>query len=140
MARERTLALIKPDAVEAKIEGEVLAMICKSDLNILAVKKVQLKKSDAALFYAVHEGKPFFEDLTSFISSGPLYAVALEGENSVITWRTLMGATNPAESAEGTIRKRFGKAINRNVVHGSDSVENARAELAIFFSELEFIR
>ncbi len=140
MATERTLALIKPDAVESKIEGDVLAMICQSGLNILAIKKVKLSASEAALFYAVHDGKPFFADLTSFISSGPLYAVALEGENGVVSWRTLMGATNPAEAAEGTIRKRFGKAINRNVVHGSDSVENAKIEMAIFFSELEYVK
>lgn len=140
MATERTLALIKPDAVESKIEGDVLAMICQSGLNILAIKKVKLSAAEASIFYAVHEDKPFFPDLTSFISSGPLYAVALEGDNAVIGWRTLMGATNPAEAAEGTIRKRFGKAINRNVVHGSDSVDNAKIEMAIFFSELDYVK
>lgn len=139
MAKERTLALIKPDAVADKLEGEVLAMICKTDLNIVAIKKVQLTEAEAALFYAVHADKPFFGDLTSFISSGPLFAVALEGENAVVAWRTLMGATNPADADEGTIRAKYGKAINRNVVHGSDSVENAKTELAIFFNELEIV-
>ncbi len=140
MAIERTLALIKPDAVESKIEGDVIAMISKSGLAILQIKKVHLTQAEAALFYAVHDGKPFFADLTSFISSGSLYALALEGENAVVAWRTLMGATNPADAAEGTVRKRFGKAINRNVVHGSDSVENARIEMGIFFSELEYVK
>ncbi len=139
MAKERTLALIKPDAVADKLEGEVLSMICKTDMSVVAIKKVQLTEAEAALFYAVHEDKPFFGDLTSFISSGPLFALALEGEDAVVSWRTLMGATNPAYADEGTIRAKFGKAINRNVVHGSDSVENAKIELAIFFSELEIV-
>lgn len=139
MAKERTLALIKPDAVADKLEGEILSMICKTHLSVVAIKKVQLTEAEAALFYAVHEDKPFFGDLTSFISSGPLFAAALEGEDAVTTWRTLMGATNPADADEGTIRAKFGKAINRNVVHGSDSVENAKTELAIFFSELEIV-
>lgn len=139
MAVERTLALIKPDALAQKLEGEVLAMICKTELNIIAIKKVHLTEKEAGLFYDVHRDKPFFEDLTSFISSAPLIAVALEGENAVVAWRTLMGATNPADADEGTIRALYGKAINRNVVHGSDSVENAKTELSIFFSELEIV-
>ncbi len=139
MKKERTLALIKPDAVAEKLEGEVLSMICKTELSIIAIKKVQLNEDEASLFYAVHADKPFFGDLISFISSGPLFAVALEGEDAVLSWRTLMGATNPADADEGTIRKKYGKAINRNVVHGSDSEENAQIELAIFFSELEYL-
>ncbi len=140
MAFERTLALIKPDAVAAKLEGEVLAMICKSELNIVAIKRVHLSKKEAALFYGVHSDQPFFGDLTSFISSGPLYAVALEGEDAIGTWRRLMGTTNPAEAAEGTIRACFGTALSRNVVHGSDCAVNAKIELPIFFNELEIVQ
>jgi len=140
MKVERTLALIKPDATKRQIEGKIIAMINESPLNIVAIKRVQLTEDQAALFYEVHSDKPFFGDLTSFISSGPLYALTLEGDNAVKTWRTLMGATNPADADEGTVRALYGTELGRNVVHGSDSDINARIELGIFFSELEVVQ
>ncbi len=140
MKAERTLALIKPDATKRQIEGKIISMINESPLNIVSIKRVELSEEQAAIFYEVHSDKPFFGDLTSFISSGPLYALALEGENAVPTWRTLMGATNPADADEGTVRALYGTELGRNVVHGSDSNVNARIELGIFFSELEIVR
>ncbi len=140
MKAERTLALIKPDATKRQIEGKIISMINESPLNIVSIKRVELSEEQAAIFYEVHSDKPFFGDLTSFISSGPLYALALEGENAVTTWRTLMGATNPADADEGTVRALYGTELGRNVVHGSDSDVNARIELGIFFSELEIVR
>ena len=140
MAIETTFALIKPDAVARSIEGAIISKINESPLSIVAIKKLHLTREQAELFYAVHSERPFFEDLTSFISSGPLFALALEGENGVQTWRDLMGATNPADAAEGTVRAEFGTELGRNVTHGSDSLENAALELSIFFSQLELVR
>ena len=137
---EQTLALIKPDAVRREIEGEIIAMICKTSLNIVAIKKVHLTKEVAAKFYAEHSEKPFFNDLVEFITSGPLYAIALEADDAIAKWRELMGSTNPDEAAVGTIRNCFGKQTDRNVVHGSDSPESAKRELPVFFSEMEFTR
>lgn len=140
MTKQITLGLIKPDAVESNNYGKILDMIAASSLEIIAIKKVQLTEEDAKCFYDVHKEKPFFGELVSFISSGPIYALAMEGENAIIEWRTLMGATNFEEADEGTIRKLFATSINRNAVHGSDSVENAKIELSFFFSSMEFVR
>ncbi|MGM0444397.1 MAG: nucleoside-diphosphate kinase [Fibrobacterota bacterium] len=137
MAVEKTLALIKPDAVSAGHYGKIIDTIAQSSLDVAAIRKVQLKTQEAGEFYAVHRGKPFYEDLVSFMSSGPLFALVLTGENAIAAWRTMMGATNFEEAEEGTIRKRFATSIGRNAVHGSDSRKNAAIERAFFFSDLE---
>ncbi len=139
MANEKTLALIKPDAVEANNAGKIISMIEESSMNIIAIKKVQLTKEEGQKFYAVHSDKPFYDGLTDFISSSPIFAVALEGENAIINWRTLMGATDFKEADDGTIRKLFATSINNNAVHGSDSQESADLELPQFFSQREYL-
>ncbi len=136
---ERTLAIIKPDAVSRRLTGKIIEMIEKNDLAIVALKMVRLTARQAGMFYAVHRGKPFFDDLIEFMSSGKIVAMALEGPEAISRWRTIMGATDPKKAAEGTIRNLFGTAVNRNVCHGSDAPETALSELAFFFNFGEII-
>ncbi len=136
---ERTLCIIKPDAVERNLTGAVLAMIQSAGLKVVGMKMLQMSAQQAGGFYAVHKARPFFEDLCDFMCSGPIVVVALEGEDAVKRYRELMGATNPANAAEGTIRKKYAQNIERNSVHGSDSLENAAIEIAYFFSKLELV-
>ncbi|MCL2183380.1 MAG: nucleoside-diphosphate kinase [Chitinispirillia bacterium] len=133
----RTLAIIKPDAVRAGNAGKVLSMIEGSGLALEAVRMFRLTKETAGEFYAVHRGKSFYGELLDFMSSGPCIALVLSGENAITRWRDLMGATNPASAAEGTIRKLYGTNVQFNACHGSDAPETARAEVAFFFSGAE---
>ncbi|HJL78914.1 MAG TPA: nucleoside-diphosphate kinase [Candidatus Marinimicrobia bacterium] len=135
----RTLAIIKPDAVNAGYTGKILDKIIQEDFRILGMKQIKMSLQRAQGFYAVHTGKPFFEELTKFMSSGPCIVLALEKENAVDSWREVIGATNPEEADEGTIRKEFAKNVGENAVHGSDSDENGLQEIAFFFSEAELI-
>lgn len=135
--KERTLSIIKPDAVERNLIGEILAMIEKKGLRIMAMKRLSLSREDAEGFYAVHKDKPFFGELTAYMASGPVVVSVLEGENAITAYRDLMGATNPEKAAEGTIRKLYAKNIEANSVHGSDASETAREEIGYFFSALE---
>ena len=130
---EQTLSIIKPDAVERNLDNEIKQMFIKSGFHILKEKKIQIEKSEAEKFYKVHETKPFYNDLCSYLSSGPIIAMILEKENAVADNRKLMGATNPNDAEEGTIRKKYGISIDKNSVHGSDSVENAKIEIDFFF-------
>jgi nucleoside-diphosphate kinase len=136
---ERTLAILKPDCVRKKLVGEVIARIEKAGFKILAMKKTRLTKASAGGFYAVHKGKPFYDGLVEFMSSGPCVPIALEKENAVTDFRTLIGATDPKDAAPGTIRKLFADNKGENIVHGSDSVENGRIEIGFFFSSKELI-
>ena len=131
---EQTLSIIKPDAVERNLENEIKEMFKKSGFLILKEKKIQIEKSEAEKFYKVHETKPFYNDLCTYLSSGPIIAMILEKENAVADNRKLMGATNPKDAEEGTIRKKYGISIDKNSVHGSDSVENAKIEIDFFFN------
>jgi nucleoside-diphosphate kinase len=133
----RTLGIIKPDGVSRNLTGDVLARIEKEGFVIRALKMICMSKKQAEGFYAVHIGKPFFESVTGFMSSGPCVVMVLEGEEAVSRYRELMGVTDPAKAADGTIRKLYGSNIERNVVHGSDSRENAEKEIRYFFSDLE---
>lgn len=137
MARQRTLAMIKPDAVARGVIGEAIRVAEEAGLTPIAIKRVRLTLEQARGFYAVHEGKPFFDELTRFMSSGPTVLIVFEGEEAIPTWRRLLGATNPAEAAEGTLRHRFGTDIGRNGFHGSDAEETARYEIGYLFSALE---
>jgi len=130
---EITLALIKPDAVEAKLTGKIIDMIENHGFEILRIQKGVIDEEMAKQFYAEHKDKPFFKELVTFITSGPIMAMALGKNNAIVQWRELMGATNPANAAEGTIRKKFGTSIDKNVVHGSDSTDAALRELGLFF-------
>ena len=130
---QRTLSIVKPDAVAAGHLGSILVALESSGLKIVAGRLVHMTPESAAKFYSVHEGKPFFERLVSFMSSGPCFAQVLEGDDAVARNRALMGATNPQEAAEGTLRKQFAESMSRNAVHGSDSPENALTEIAHFF-------
>ena len=132
---EQTLSIIKPDAVERNLDNEIKQMFIKNGFNILKEKKIQIEKSEAEKFYKVHETKPFYDDLCSYLSSGPIIAMILEKENAVVDNRKLMGATNPKDAEEGTIRKKYGISIDKNSVHGSDSVENAKIEIDFFFKD-----
>jgi len=134
---ERTLSIIKPDAVAKGVIGKILSRFEDNGLRIAATKKLQLSQQDAEAFYAVHAERPFFKDLVEFMISGPVVVTVLEGENAMQTNRDLMGATNPAEAEAGTIRADFAESIDANAVHGSDSVENAAVEIAFFFAERE---
>ncbi len=136
---ERTLAIIKPDAVERNIIGEILKEVESSGLKIVAMKMIHLSKRQAEGFYYVHREKPFFGSLTDYMSSGPIVVMVLEGEGAIERWRKLMGATNPENAEEGTIRKRFGLNVEKNSVHGSDSPDSARYEISYFFSDLEIV-
>ena len=132
---EQTLSIIKPDAVERNLDNEIKQMFIKNDFNILKEKKIQIEKSEAEKFYKVHETKPFYNDLCSYLSSGPIVAMILEKKNAVADNRKLMGATNPKNAEEETIRKKYGISIDKNSVHGSDSVENAKIEIDFFFKD-----
>ena len=132
---EQTLSIIKPDAVERNLDNEIKQMFIKNGFNISQEKKIQIEKSEAEKFYKVHETKPFYNDLCSYLSSGPIIAMILEKKNAVADNRILMGATNPNDATEGTIRKKYGISIDKNSVHGSDSVENAKIEIDFFFKD-----
>jgi nucleoside-diphosphate kinase len=134
---EQTLSIIKPDAVAKNVVGEILTRFEKAGLRIAAMKKVQLSRADAEAFYAVHKERPFFGELVDFMVSGPVVVSVLEGENAVVKNRELMGATDPKEAAPGTIRADFADSIDANAVHGSDSLENAKKEIAFFFAKRE---
>ena len=130
---EQTLSIIKPDAVERNLDNEIKDMFINKGFKIVKDKKIQITKSEAEQFYKVHETKPFYNDLCAYLSSGPIVVMVLEKENAVLGNRELMGATNPKEAVEGTIRKKYGISIDKNSVHGSDSVENAKIEIEFFF-------
>ena len=132
---EQTLSIIKPDAVERNLENKIKEMFKNNGFLILNEKKIQIEKSEAEKFYKVHETKPFYNDLCEYLSSGPIIVMKLEKENAVLGNRELMGATNPQDAAEGTIRKKYGISIDKNSVHGSDSVENAKIEIDFFFKD-----
>ena len=132
---EQTLSIIKPDAVERNIDNEIKQMFKNKGFSIVKEKKIQIEKSEAEKFYKVHETKPFYNDLCSYLSSGPIVVMALEKENAVFDNRKLMGATNPKDAEEGTIRRKYGISIDKNSVHGSDSVENAKIEIDFFFRD-----
>ena len=132
---EQTLSIIKPDAVERNIENEIKEMFKSNGFIILKEKKIQIEKSEAEKFYKVHETKPFYNDLCDYLASGPIVVLVLEKENAVLDNRELMGATNPSEAEEGTLRKKYGISIDKNSVHGSDSVENAKIEINFFFKD-----
>jgi nucleoside-diphosphate kinase len=137
MAIERTLSIIKPDATRRSLTGAINDRFEKRGLRIVAQKRIQLSQAQAERFYAVHAQRPFYRDLVTFMSSGPVLVQVLEGPDAVALNREIMGATNPAEAAPGTIRKDFAESIEANSVHGSDSFENAEQEIAFFFSEIE---
>lgn len=137
MTTNRTFTMIKPDATEAGNAGAILKMIEEAGFRIVALKKTQLTPERAGEFYAVHAARPFYNDLCAYMSSGPLFAAILEKDNAVADFRTLIGATNPAQAAEGTIRKLFAKSIEANAVHGSDSDENAAIEGSFYFAQTE---
>ena len=132
---EQTLSIIKPDAVERNLENEIKEIFKNNGFLILKEKKIQIEKSEAEKFYKVHETKPFYNDLCAYLSSGPIVVMVLEKENAVLANRELMGATNPKDAEEGTIRKKYGISIDKNSVHGSDSVENAKIEIDFFFKD-----
>ena len=137
MASERTLSIIKPDATRRNLTGRINAKFEEAGLRIVAQKRLQLTQAQAGAFYAVHKERPFYKDLVAFMTSGPVVAQVLEGENAVAKNREVMGATNPANADPGTIRKEFAESIEANSVHGSDSAENAAAEIAFFFAGIE---
>ena len=132
---ERTLSIIKPDAVERNLENEIKKMFITEGFEIKKEKKIQIEKSEAEKFYKVHETKPFYNDLCAYLSSGPIVVMILEKENAVLANRKLMGATNPKDAEDGTIRKKYGISIDKNSVHGSDSIENAKIEIDFFFKD-----
>ena len=136
---ERTLAILKPDCVRKKVTGEAIARIEKAGFKILGMKKIRLTKETARGFYAVHKGKPFYDGLVEFMSSGPCVPIALEKENAIEDFRKLIGATDPIDAVPGTIRKLFADNKGENIVHGSDSVENGKIEIGYFFSNKEII-
>src|SRR5256886_8969881 len=140
MATERTLSILKPDALESGAIGKILAKFEEVALKPVAMKMLQLTQPEAEGFYAVHRERPFFRSLVQYMTSGPVIVQVLEGENAVARNRDVMGATNPANAAEGTIRKLYAKSIEANSVHGSDSVENARIEIAYFFAQTELVK
>jgi nucleoside-diphosphate kinase len=130
---EKTLSIIKPDAVERKLEDKIRDFFEKNELKILKSKKVKISKEEAAEFYKVHQTKPFYGELCNYLSSGPIVVMVLEGENAVLKNRELMGATDPKKAEEGTLRKKYGISIDKNSVHGSDSTENAETEIKFYF-------
>ena len=130
---EQTLSIIKPDAVERNLVEEIKRIFTSNNLKIKESKKIQISKEEAAEFYKVHQSKPFYENLCSYLSSGPIVAMILEGENAILENRKLMGATDPKKAEENTIRKKYGISIDKNSVHGSDSSENAKKEINFFF-------
>ena len=132
---EQTLSIIKPDAVERNLDNEIKEMFIDKGFKIVKDKKIQIAKAEAEQFYKVHETKPFYNDLCAYLSSGPIVVMVLEKENAVLGNRELMGATKPEDAEEGTIRKKYGISIDKNSVHGSDSVENAKIEIDFFFKD-----
>ena len=132
---EQTLSIIKPDAVERNLDREIKEIFIHKGFNIFKEKKIQITKPEAEQFYKVHETKPFYNDLCAYLSSGPIVVMILEKENAVLANREIMGATNPKEAKDGTIRKKFGISIDKNSIHGSDSVENAKIEINFFFKD-----
>ena len=132
---EQTLSIIKPDAVERNLEGQIKEIFKDNGFKIIKEKKIQIEKSEAEKFYKIHETKPFYNDLCQYLSSGPIIVMILERENAVLGNRELMGATNPKEASEGTIRRKYGISIDKNSVHGSDSIENAKIEIDFFFKD-----
>ena len=132
---EQTLSIIKPDAVERNLDNEIKEMFRNKGFSIFKEKKIQIEKSEAEKFYKVHETKPFYNDLCTYLSSGPIIVMILEKENAVLDNRELMGATNPTDAEDGTIRKKYGISIDKNSVHGSDSVDNAKIEIDFFFKD-----
>ena len=132
---EQTLSIIKPDAVERSLDNEIKEMFKNKGFNIVKDKKIQIAKNEAEQFYKVHETKPFYNDLCTYLSSGPIVVMILEKENAVLENRDLMGATKPEDAAEGTIRKKYGISIEKNSVHGSDSIANAKIEINFFFKD-----
>ena len=134
---ERTLSIVKPDGVERNLVGKVITKFEDNHLRVAALKKIQLSRQQAEAFYAVHKARPFFGELVEFMTRSPVVVICLEGENAVQKNRDLMGATNPAQAAEGTIRKLFAKSIGENTVHGSDAIDAAKQEIAFFFAESE---
>ena len=139
MAIERTLSIIKPDATRRNLTGAINQRLENAGLRIVAQKRLRLSRLQAEAFYAVHKERPFFGDLCTFMTSGPVVAQVLEGENAVAAYREVMGATNPANAAPGTVRKDFAESIEANSVHGSDSAENAAGEIAFFFARIEIV-
>lgn len=137
---ERTLSIIKPDGVQRNLVGNIVGRFESAGLRIVGMKRLSLSKKEAEAFYAVHRERPFFDSLTSYMSSGPVVVMVLEGPNVIQRNREIMGATNPAQAAEGTIRKDYGLDVEKNTVHGSDAPETAAKEIAFFFSELELMR
>ena len=135
MNNEQTLSIIKPDAVERNLTDKIKALFIKNNLKIKDDKKIHITKDEAAEFYKVHQSKPFYNDLCAYLSSGPIVVMILEGDNAVLSNRKLMGATNPKEAEENTIRKLYGISIDKNSVHGSDSIENAKKEIKFFFKD-----
>ena len=138
--KERTLSIIKPDGVSRNLIGEVIKRLEESGLKIIGIKMIKMTKEQAEGFYKVHEGKPFYGSVTDFMSSGPSVVMVLEGEDAIKRYRKLMGATNYKEAEEGTIRKNFATDIEKNIVHGSDSIKTADFEINYFFNDLEIIR
>ncbi len=132
---EKTLSIIKPDAVERNLDNEIKKIFIDNGFRVLKSKKIQIEKSEAEKFYKIHETKPFYNDLCSYLSSGPIVVMVLEKVNAVLDNRELMGATNPRDAKDGTIRKKFGISIDKNSVHGSDSIENAKNEIDFFFND-----
>ena len=132
---EQTLSIIKPDAVERNLEGEIKKIFISDGFKIIKDKKIQITKSEAENFYKVHQTKPFYNDLCGYLSSGPIVVMILEKENAVISNRKIMGSTNPKDAEDGTIRKKYGISIDKNSVHGSDSLENAKIEIDFFFKD-----
>ena len=132
---EQTLSIIKPDAVERNLQAEIKEEFTKNSFKILKEKKIKLEKSEAEKFYQVHQSKPFYNDLCSYLSSGPIVVMILEKENAILENRKLIGATDPTKAEEGTIRKKYGISIDKNSVHGSDSTENAKIEIDFFFKD-----
>ena len=132
---EQTLSIIKPDAVERNLDNEIKEMFKNKGFNIVKDKKIQIAKAEAEQFYKIHETKPFYKDLCTYLSSGPIVVMVLEKENAVLENRELMGATKPEDADEGTIRKKYGISIDKHSVHGSDSVENAKIEIDFFFKD-----
>ncbi len=139
MAVERTLGIIKPDAVAGRHTGEILSVIEQNGFRIIGMKQCRLSQAEAEAFYAIHKHRPFFGGLVKFMTEGPVVVLALERENAIAKWREVMGATNPADASEGTIRKKFAENIERNSVHGSDAAETAANEIPFFFSAAELL-
>jgi len=139
MAVERTLMLVKPDAVKKGVEGKIIAHVQDKGFKLVALKKLKLTKEQAQQFYIVHKDRPFYDELCEFMSSGPIVAMVWEGENAIAEIRKIMGATNPEEAEEGTLRKLYGSNVGENAVHGSDSPQSAEVEIPFFFSRLEIV-